>query len=149
MKRVKRIFSVIMVMCVLISSNGVFAVDHSYESKKLDAAEKCLNDLEHNHDICTSEKTEEVIIGTRETCSNCGLLAYITCAGDAKSEGEFTHKYGLFNTKTCTFVGLTSRAALICASCYTIMEWYDYHPCWEVHRDCGRGQYDICYMPVS
>ena len=128
-------------------------VDHSYESYKLETVTKCMNGEEHDHSVCVEQKEGFHLnipeISPMMTSTKCGRYAPIVCAAEAINYGTGTHKYSFLWKDTCTVTYFKSRSASICASCYNVCETYGYHDCWQVHRDCGIGEYDVCPCEIS
>ena len=79
-------------------------------------------------------------------CVDCSWFMPSVCFKDGRVEGVGTHQYGLLNDKTCTHTILYSRAAYICPTCGRQDPIEGEHWCWDVHRDCGQGQCDLCPM---
>lgn len=128
-------------------------IDHSYETNKLNNLTKCMNGEAHDHGVC-EDNSETLHLNTPDirpmmSCTACGQYAPIVCAAEAIIYDYGTHKYGLLWTKTCEVVYINSRSASICDTCYNVVEVFGYHDCWEVHKDCGRGEYDVCPCEIS
>lgn len=83
------------------------------------------------------------------SCINCEFIMPSVCSADGRVEDSFDHEYGLFNPQTCRRTILYSRAAYVCPTCSRVDMIEGEHWCWDVHRDCGKGQIDMCPMDVS
>ena len=137
----------------LASSTPNDIIDHSYETNKLNNVTKCMNGEVHDHSVC-EDNSEMLHLNIPEvrpmmTCSECGDFAPIVCAAEAIHYASGTHKYGFLWTEICNVAYFNSRSASMCIACYTVVEVFGYHDCWEVHQDCGRGQYDVCPCEIS
>lgn len=125
-----------------------------YEQAKLEAARACIEGREHDHSLCITTQTnpchEAGGIQTRGTCAFCGNWGAEFCNQDAIEDSRGTHSY---SGGTCTVVYLKSSAFIVCEVCFMRSALWDeesnpprlaYHYCWEVHQNCGRGNYHVC-----
>lgn len=90
-------------------------------------------------------------VSTYGNCVDCNWFTVSVCAGDATLIGEGYHKgfLGLFETD-CYAYYFVSRGAEMCPTCNKVIRIYDgEHLCWEIHKKCFKGNYDICVMDVS
>lgn len=134
-----------------LASSQVFAEDgfqnpfkENKEREKL-VLEAIMNDTEippENEDVFANLASPMWI------CTDCDWFMPSVCAAEGRVHEVGTHKYGLLRDKTCTRTLLYSRGAYVCPTCYKV-EQVGEHWCWDVHRDCGQGQKDVCPMEVS
>ena len=83
-------------------------------------------------------------------CVDCAEIGVTVCAGEAKLVNEGYHRgfLGILQTD-CYAYYFESRGALMCPRCQSVIEMYGYHACWEIHKKCSYGDYDVCPMQVS
>lgn len=82
-------------------------------------------------------------------CLDCATIGVTVCAAEAKLVNEGYHR-GFFGNQTdCYAYYFESRGALMCPQCQRVLEQYGYHACWEIHKKCSYGDYDVCPMQVS
>lgn len=72
------------------------------------------------------------------------------CAAEATLVDEGYHRdlLGIFETD-CYVYYFRSRSAEMCPICYKVLWVNGQHDCWEVHKKCSKGTYDVCPMQVS
>lgn len=89
-------------------------------------------------------------ISTYPMCTDCEWFTVSVCAAEAILYDEGYHRgfLGLFETD-CYAYYFKSRGAEMCPTCYKVIWEYGEHHCWEVHRKCSKGNYDVCPMQVS
>ena len=151
-KRVVSIF-VLFAVCMTLVSSQVFAQSDSenpfgffqhkeHEQQVLDAI---MNDTELPPDVdCSFPEIAPLVL-----CTSCAFMSVSVCSADGRIDGSGTHKYGILLNKTCTRTVLFSRAGYVCTSCYHVDPIDGEHWCWDVHKDCGKGQVDMCPMEIS
>lgn len=83
-------------------------------------------------------------------CLDCGEFTVSVCAKEAVLYDEGYHRglLGLVETD-CYAYYYRSRGAAMCPSCARVIQQYGYHDCWELHKKCSKGNYDVCPMQVS
>lgn len=83
-------------------------------------------------------------------CLDCATIGVTVCAAEAKLVNEGYHRgfFGIRQTD-CYAYYFESRGALMCPQCQRVLEQYGYHACWEIHKKCSYGDYDVCPMQVS
>lgn len=89
---------------------------------------------------------------TYTICLNCDMpFSVVTvCAAEATLAEEGYHNTFLGIPTGCYMYYFVSRAAEICMYCQKVVRQIDVqHGCWEVHKKCGKGEYDICPMDVT
>lgn len=143
-------------MCVLLCSVQVYANSDEPELSLSDEVKE-KEQQRINGEIPAGEKGEtidwKVVVGaedhptTRYMCVDCNWFCQTVCAAEGIIDEEWDHSTLL--TPDCHVTSIISRGAMMCPTCYTVYEVYDYHYCWEVHTKCSKGQYDVCPMQVS
>lgn len=83
-------------------------------------------------------------------CSSCwgGQMAEI-CNQDKIVLDAGEHSYGFLGRNKCYATYYKSRGGYVCPSCGAVEVWYlnggyAYHLCYESHRSCSKGNYDVC-----
>lgn len=154
-KRKRCIVSFLLIACLLFSTKTYASDDIPdlalSEETKIKEQKRILGE------IPPGEEGEEIdwklVVGAehqpspRYVCINCNWFCVTVCAAEGVRGDEWDHST-LF-TKDCHVTSILSRGAMMCPTCYTVWEQYDYHYCWEVHTKCSKGQYDICPMQVT
>ena len=83
-------------------------------------------------------------------CTDCNWYSVSVCAGDANLCDEGYHTGFLGIPTDCYAYYFNSRGAEMCSNCYKVLWQYDgMHYCWEIHKKCSKGDYDVCPMQVS
>lgn len=82
-------------------------------------------------------------------CVDCAVIAVTVCAAEATLVDEGYHT-NIFGKRTdCYAYYFGSRGAAMCPVCQKVIEQYGQHACWEIHKKCSKGNYDVCPMQVS
>lgn len=83
-------------------------------------------------------------------CTDCSWFTVSVCAAEATLADEGYHRgfLGLVETD-CYAYYFVSRGAEMCPTCYKVLWEYGAHDCWEIHKKCSKGEYDVCPMTVS
>lgn len=116
-----------------------------------DELPSCIHEKEYNaiHGITGQPSCDvvnkhhgEIISPSRFICSKCGWFCVTVCAAEARLDGTNTHG-------DCLVYYFSSRGAMMCPTCQIVYIQYGYHDCWEIHKSCWKGDYDVCPMEVS
>ena len=132
-------------------SNYVFAQDDFVNpfSENKEREQKVIEAILNGTELPPENEVQLPEVSLLWTCVDCNWFMPSVCAADGTVHDVFTHKYGLLKDKTCTETLLYSRGAYVCPTCYRVDMIDGEHWCWDVHRDCGKGQIDMCPMQES
>lgn len=83
-------------------------------------------------------------------CVDCSVLTRSVCYKEAilVDEGYHTGFLGI-GTTDCYAYYFESGGADICPICGRKVFVYGRHACWEIHKKCSKGEYDVCPMQKS
>ena len=89
-------------------------------------------------------------ISTYSHCLECYTIANTVCLMDATLYDEGYHS-GIFGigTTDCYAYYFCSRGVEMCMSCGNVVSELGVHDCWEIHKSCNKGEYDVCPMEYS
>ena len=148
-------------ICMVIFANGIFAyADTSdlQEYRDMYTAEE-----QRRINMITQSENSEDWIGVVEEnfplereiemypfCEDCYEISVTVCAGEAILVDEGYHKdlLGIVTTD-CYAYYFNSRGADMCPVCGKVIFQYGQHACWEIHKKCSKGDYDVCPMKIS
>lgn len=89
-------------------------------------------------------------ISVYPNCVDCSLLTKNVCAAEAILVDEGYHNTFLLGLPTdCYAYYFESHGAAMCPGCWKVVEQYGRHACWERHKKCSKGDYDVCIMDIS
>lgn len=121
-----------------------------------DTCEKARMDKISNMDDATEfiNKVEENVplsnnVVPYSNCVDCSELGVLVCAKEATFVGTSEHRYGLTLQNTCTVYYYVSHGAEMCPNCWKVLYQGGQHDCWERHKGCSKGDYDVCPMTYS
>ena len=163
-KKMRRLFSVALVLSML-TATGLQAGAEAYDfSDFLEDYEAVTIEEQRRIEMITNSPNSEEWLGVFEEnmhfgdgisphqiCPYCEKSFTVTvCAGDATLVDEGYHRgfLGLFETD-CYAYYFMSRGARMCPNCTRVVEEFGQHYCWESHKKCSRGEFDVCTMDVS
>lgn len=160
-KKMRRLFSVALVLSMLISTGlQVGACDFSELEKSL---EPYAEEEQRRIDTITNSPNSEDWLGVvienvpldndiepYMMCQDCSWMMVSVCAKEAilVDEGYHTGLLGSAQTN-CYAYYFESRGAIMCSLCYKVGYQGGQHACWEIHKKCSKGEYDVCPMEVS
>ncbi|WP_300802005.1 hypothetical protein [uncultured Acetatifactor sp.] len=89
-------------------------------------------------------------ISTYPNCVDCAVLSVSVCAKEAilYEEGYHNDFWGI-NQTDCYAYYFESGGAEMCPLCARVIFMYGRHACWEIHKKCWYGEYDVCPMKES
>lgn len=76
---------------------------------------------------------------SRYTCVDCGWFCTTVCFEEDRVYATSTHG-------SCEVDYLRSTGAEKCLECGKVWVRYGYRDCWEIHKSCRKGDYDVCTM---
>lgn len=147
------------ICCITINvtafASDVSALEDFYDYLKTEESERI-------NEIINSPNSEDYLgvveenlplnseISLIPTCVDCGWFTVSVCAAEATLIGQGYHTgfLGIFQTD-CYAYYFVSRGAEMCPTCYDILWEYGEHYCWEIHKTCSKGDYDVCPMQVT
>lgn len=84
-----------------------------------------------------------------DMCYDCDWIMVSVCAKEAILVDEGYHNTFLLGVPTdCYAYYFESYGAFMCELCNKVGS-DGYHACWEVHKKCSKGEYDVCPMQRS
>mgnify|MGYP004597505465 CR=1 FL=1 len=139
----KRSVVVLLTICLLLSTSmmaNAYELPETTKREELQAICAAVGDYEGARiEIHDAHKPQEP---TRYICINCNWFCVTVCAAEAVHYD--TGRHG-----DCEVYYFKSRGAMMCPTCQTAWVQYGYHDCWEVHKTCWKGYYDVCPMEVT
>lgn len=148
--------SVVMVICLLVSSVSVFAqekqeLDEVFKNEEWRRMERVINSEDSSQWIGIVEENVPLNnnMSTYPHCVDCAALAVTVCAAEAILVDEGYHNNFVGVPTDCYAYYFESHGAAMCPQCHKVIEQYGQHACWERHKKCSKGDYDVCPMQVS
>lgn len=89
-------------------------------------------------------------ISAYPNCVDCAVLTRSVCLKEAILVDEGYHNGFLGITQTdCYAYYFESGGIEQCQICGDIVFEYGRHACWQIHKKCSYGEYDVCPMQIS
>lgn len=163
MKRLKKVTGLVLaiIMIFAVNSSYIYAASETDIANLQEYIKEF--DKEEKRRLIESSKPNSGLMGVfRENvpidnkitlypnCLDCGRFTVNVCAKEAVLYDQGYHRGFLGVTETdCYAYYYRSRGAAMCPSCARVIQQYGYHDCWELHKKCSKGNYDVCPMRVS